>query len=178
MGNLADSCTAAKHAAQEMGVPCMVLTTFLEGESSEAGLFLTSLAREIKYNERPIEAPCFVVCAGETTCSVDKARGVGGPSQELTLGASIGPAWTGRRGNRFDRYGGHGRADHLCRRHCGRYNIRRRGTVPARMYTRRFDTTIPEMCFERCTGQYFHRKYRNEPVRFQRTVCRLSSCRL
>ena len=90
MGNLADSCTAAKHAAQEMGVPCMVLTTFLEGESSEAGLFLTSLAREIKYNERPIAAPCFVVCAGETTCSVDKARGVGGPSQELTLGASIG----------------------------------------------------------------------------------------
>lgn len=71
-------------------MPCMVLTTFLEGESSEAGLFLTSLAREIKYNERPIAAPCFVVCAGETTCSVDKARGVGGPSQELTLGASIG----------------------------------------------------------------------------------------
>lgn len=129
MGNLADSCTAAKHAAQEMGVPCMVLTTFLEGESSEAGLFLTSLAREIKYNERPIAAPCFVVCAGETTCSVDKARGRRRTVAGVDAGRVHRFAGNGRRGNRFDRYGGHGRADHLCRRHCGRYNIRRRGTV-------------------------------------------------
>jgi len=90
MGSLEDSCAAAEKAAKKMGINCMVLTTYLEGESSEAGVFLSSLAREIKFNNRPISKPCFVVCAGETTCSVQNARGIGGPSQELTLGASIG----------------------------------------------------------------------------------------
>lgn len=90
MGTLADSCAAAEKVAAEMGINCMVLTTYLEGESREAGMFLSSLAREIKFNDRPVVKPCFVVCAGETTCHVENARGVGGPSQELTLGASIG----------------------------------------------------------------------------------------
>lgn len=91
MGNLLDSCEAAKKAAEKMNVNCMVLTTYLEGESREAGMFLSSLAREIKFRDNPIRKPCFVVCAGETTTSVDgKTYGIGGPSQELVLGMAIG----------------------------------------------------------------------------------------
>ena len=91
VGNLVDSCIAAKEAADRMGINCMILTTYLEGESSQAGAFFSSLAREIKYRDNPIKKPCFVVCAGETTCSIDeKPKGVGGPSQEVVLGMAIG----------------------------------------------------------------------------------------
>lgn len=91
VGNLADSCRTAKEIADRMGVNCMVLTTYLEGESSQAGVFFSSLVREIKYRNNPVETPCYVVCAGETTCSIqEEPRGVGGPSQELVLGMAIG----------------------------------------------------------------------------------------
>lgn len=91
VGNLVDSCIAAKEAADRMGINCMILTTYLEGESSQAGAFFSSLAREIKYRDNPIKKPCFVVCAGETTCSIEeKPKGVGGPSQEVVLGMAIG----------------------------------------------------------------------------------------
>lgn len=91
LGSVADSCEAAAAAAKEMGIPICVLTTFLEGESREAGLFLSSVAREIKYMNRPLTPPCFVVCAGETTTSIRTVpQGVGGPSQELVLGLAIG----------------------------------------------------------------------------------------
>lgn len=91
IGNLADSCKAAKEIAEKMGDNCMVLTTYLEGESSQAGMFLSSLIREIKYQDSPVPKPCFVICAGETTCNIEQEpRGVGGPSQELVLGMAIG----------------------------------------------------------------------------------------
>ncbi|MEA4969702.1 MAG: DUF4147 domain-containing protein [Candidatus Pelethousia sp.] len=91
VGSIADSCEAAIEAAEKMGDSIMVLTTFLEGESREAGHLLSSIAREIKTLNRPIKAPCFLVCAGETTTSINTPpAGMGGPSQELVLGFSIG----------------------------------------------------------------------------------------
>ena len=86
-----DSCEIACRVAGEMGIPLLTLTTHLEGESREAGFFLASIAREIKNMKRPIKPPCLVVCSGETTTSIQSPpAGVGGPSQELTLGFSIG----------------------------------------------------------------------------------------
>lgn len=91
LGSVPDSCESAVIAAEKMGMPCMVLSTFLEGESKEAGFFLSSLAREIQLNHRPVKPPCFVVCSGETTtCIKEPAAGIGGPSHELALGCAIG----------------------------------------------------------------------------------------
>ncbi|MBP7278869.1 MAG: DUF4147 domain-containing protein [Sedimentibacter sp.] len=91
VGSLADSCESAIAAANNMGIPYIILTTFLEGESREAGQFLSSIAREVKTMKRPITPPCFVICAGETTTRIDSPpKGIGGPSQELVLGLSIG----------------------------------------------------------------------------------------
>jgi glycerate 2-kinase len=91
VGSLSDSCESAIVAADNMGIPLIILTTFLEGESREAGQFLSSIAREIKAMERPITPPCFIICAGETTTSIDSLpKGIGGPSQELVLGLAIG----------------------------------------------------------------------------------------
>ena len=91
LGTLADSCRIAKQVADEMGERCMILTTYLEGESNQAGVFFSSLAREIKFRDNPIQKPCFVVSAGETTCNIEgETKGVGGPGQELVLGMAIG----------------------------------------------------------------------------------------
>ncbi len=91
LGSVPDSCESAVAVANRMGVPCMVLSTFLEGESKEAGCFLSSLAREIQLNQRPIKPSCFVVCSGETTtCIKEIVAGIGGPSHELALGFAVG----------------------------------------------------------------------------------------
>jgi glycerate 2-kinase len=91
LGTVPDSCEAAVQIASEKGLPALVLTTFLEGESREAGMFLSSIIREIKHRSRPVAPPCFVVCSGETTTTIRQPPiGKGGPSQELVLGLALG----------------------------------------------------------------------------------------
>jgi len=88
----ADSCEVAKKIIKEKGQAGLVLTTFLEGESREAGTFLASVVREILFNRRPLVPPCFVMASGETTTKVEGSSGRGGPSQELALSFAL-EAW-------------------------------------------------------------------------------------
>lgn len=91
LDNVPDSCEEAEKVAKEMGIPLMVLTTFIEGESREVGICMASICREIRFCKRPIKPPCYVVFSGETTTSVNgSCTGKGGPSQELVLGFSLG----------------------------------------------------------------------------------------
>ncbi len=85
----ATACEAASAKAQELGFKPLVLTTSLEGESQEVGIFLGTIAREIVANGRPITPPCAVIAGGEATVTVLDADGAGGPSQELALGAAM-----------------------------------------------------------------------------------------
>ena len=66
----------------------MILTTYLEGEARIVGEFLTEIAREIQYRDRPLKKPAAVIIGGETTVSV-RGTGIGGRNQELVLGASM-----------------------------------------------------------------------------------------
>ena len=87
---VADSCEAAVRAADKMGIPVLVLSTFMEGESREAGVVISSIVREIKKHNRPIKPPCFIVCSGETTTNITvPPAGMGGPSHEMVLGFAI-----------------------------------------------------------------------------------------
>ena len=43
LNNVPDSCEAAVEAAREMGISSMVFSTFIEGESREAGYFFASM---------------------------------------------------------------------------------------------------------------------------------------
>lgn len=61
LDNVPDSCEAAKKVAAEMGIPLMILTTFMEGESREVGICMASICREIQTNHRPMVPPCYVV---------------------------------------------------------------------------------------------------------------------
>ncbi|HSB05998.1 MAG TPA: DUF4147 domain-containing protein [Thermodesulfobacteriota bacterium] len=85
----ADACEASMRAAEGMGVNGLVLTTLLEGESREAGIFLAAVAKEISLNHRPLSPPCILIAGGETTTKIEGVSGLGGPSQELALGFAM-----------------------------------------------------------------------------------------
>ena len=85
----ADACEVAREAAATRGLPGIILTTVLEGESVQAGGFLACIAREAKLNGRPAQCPCILIAGGETTTRVDGRCGDGGPSQELALGFAL-----------------------------------------------------------------------------------------
>lgn len=92
LNTLPDSCIYAKEIAEEMGIPAIILTSFLEGESKDAGSFFASIAREIQAYGNPIQPPCVILSSGETTTQIldnSLITGHGGPGQELTLSFSI-----------------------------------------------------------------------------------------
>ena len=92
LNTLPDSCIYAKEIAEEMGLQAIILTSFLEGESKDAGSFFASIAREAQAYGNPIKPPCVILSSGETTTQIlDNSiiTGHGGPGQELTLSFSI-----------------------------------------------------------------------------------------
>lgn len=92
LNTLPDSCIYAKEIAEEMGIPAIILSSFLEGESKDAGSFFASIAREVQAYGNPIKPPCVILSSGETTTQIlDNSiiTGHGGPGQELTLSFSI-----------------------------------------------------------------------------------------
>lgn len=84
-----DACEAVLSSAGKLGLPGMVLTTLLEGESREAGTFLATIAKEVAMNRRPLAPPCVLIAGGETTTAIEGPSGQGGPSQELALGFAL-----------------------------------------------------------------------------------------
>ena len=73
----------------------MILTSFLEGESRDAGTFFASIAREVQSSRQPIVPPCVILSSGETTTKIlDNSTicGHGGPSHELTASFAISAA--------------------------------------------------------------------------------------
>jgi len=93
INTLPDSCVYAKEAAEELGIPAVVLTTFLEGEATDAGRFMAAVARQIQMYGQPVSAPCVVLSAGEVVTTIldnQTIQGHGGPSHEMVLGFAEG----------------------------------------------------------------------------------------
>jgi glycerate 2-kinase len=72
-----------------MGLNTMVLTTMLQGEARDAGVFLSSIAKEVVQYGRPLQKPCAIIMGGENTVTINGSYGSGGPNQELALSASL-----------------------------------------------------------------------------------------
>ncbi len=90
LADIKTACKSAKEEAEELGFNSMILTTKLEGESRESGIFLTSIAKEVSNNGNPIKPPSIIILGGETTVTINKNDpGEGGPSQEFVLGSSL-----------------------------------------------------------------------------------------
>ena len=81
-----DACEEAMKAAASMDLTSHVVTSFLEGDTREAGVFLGCLVKEIKSSGRPFAPPCVLIAVGETVTNTTNSAGMGGPSQELSLG--------------------------------------------------------------------------------------------
>ena len=95
INTVADSCIVAKESAEALGYKAIILTSFLEGESRDAGTFFASLARQIQSLGGIIQAPCVILSCGETTTKIPDnslIKGHGGPSQELVAGFALAAA--------------------------------------------------------------------------------------
>ncbi|CDX53633.1 Hydroxypyruvate reductase [Mesorhizobium plurifarium] len=95
LNTLPDSCIYAKHICDEMGIPALIVSSFLEGESRDAGTFFASMAREIQTYGNPIKPPCVLLSSGEVTTLIPDnsvIRGHGGPGQEMALSFAIAAA--------------------------------------------------------------------------------------
>lgn len=77
---------AALNQAQTEGLNSLLLTSYLQGEASQAGRFVASLARQIAKDGQPIPRPVCIILGGETTVKLT-GSGKGGRNQELALGA-------------------------------------------------------------------------------------------
>lgn len=81
------ACLAAKTKLNKLGFNTNLLTSHLQGEAKEAGIFLASIANEILSSGNPLPRPAAIVVGGETTVTV-KGNGIGGRNQELVLSAA------------------------------------------------------------------------------------------
>jgi len=83
------ACEAAQKRAEALGFSSTILSTVLEGESSEVGVVLAGIAREVEIKGRPLKPPCVIVSGGETTVTITGEAGEGGRNQELTLSLAL-----------------------------------------------------------------------------------------
>ena len=88
IGNNQIACNAAIEKLETMDVDSLYLTSCLEGEAKQAGLFYSALAHS-KYSARKhLLRPFAMIIGGETTVTV-KGNGVGGRNQEAILSTLI-----------------------------------------------------------------------------------------
>lgn len=79
---------AAREKAEKLGYPSFILSSFVQGDTTEAAGFHVALAKEIISSGNPVPPPCCILSGGETTVKV-KGKGVGGRCQEFALAACI-----------------------------------------------------------------------------------------
>ena len=81
------TCAAAAERAKELGFEPYVLSTAMDGEAKDLGIFFACMANEIAETGRPFKAPCALISGGETTVTLPiGCRGKGGPNQETAMG--------------------------------------------------------------------------------------------
>lgn len=82
IGDVRLAATALAAAAQKLGFTSQILTTHLQGEAREAGLFAAAIAKDMP------PAHCIIL-GGETTVTI-RGNGLGGRNLEMALSAAIG----------------------------------------------------------------------------------------
>lgn len=77
---------AGLQTARQTAFNSHILTTYLSGEASQAGRFLSNILKEICSSGNPIPRPACIIIGGETTVTV-RGEGKGGRNQEVAAGA-------------------------------------------------------------------------------------------
>ncbi|MEM2906475.1 MAG: glycerate kinase [Candidatus Odinarchaeota archaeon] len=73
--------------AEKTGYNPLLLSSTMEGEARELGVFLINIAKEIAETDKPVQKPALIVCGGETTVTLKGEPGLGGRNQTVTLSA-------------------------------------------------------------------------------------------
>lgn len=85
--------SAAAEAAAKAGLTPLILGDAIEGESREVGTVMAGIARSVRLNGRPAQAPAILLSGGETTVTIGKGQaGRGGRNTEFLLGFAIAMA--------------------------------------------------------------------------------------
>lgn len=78
----------ARQQAELLGYRTLILSSMLEGDTSEAALFHGRIAREIHKTGNPLPRPACIISGGETTVRV-QGNGLGGRNMEFVLRCAI-----------------------------------------------------------------------------------------
>jgi glycerate 2-kinase len=89
LGNNAKALVAAEKRARDLGYPVCNLGSFIEGDTGQAALFLASLVRSVRADNRPGPAPLCILSGGETIVTLPADHGRGGRNQELVLAMAV-----------------------------------------------------------------------------------------
>ncbi|MFB6299735.1 MAG: glycerate kinase [Halobacteriales archaeon] len=88
IANTRTAIDGARRVAAERHYQTLVLTSRLRGEARELAKTQVAIAEECVANGDPVEPPCVVLAGGESTVTIS-GSGIGGPNQELAVGAAI-----------------------------------------------------------------------------------------
>jgi len=77
---------AALQQARREGFNTLLLTTYLQGEASQAGRMLGAILRQADVSGEPLPRPLCIIAGGETTVTL-RGDGLGGRNQEMALAA-------------------------------------------------------------------------------------------
>lgn len=79
---------SVKSKAKEFGIPCVMLTEYMQAEAREAGCINGSIALNVERMQEPFKAPIILMTSGENLVTVGKEKGTGGRNQEYCTAAA------------------------------------------------------------------------------------------
>jgi glycerate 2-kinase len=89
VGSNLQAARAAQSLAEQEAFHAVLVTTSLQGEARQAGLFMSALARQVDSSSYPASRPACLIVGGETTVTLT-GKGLGGRNQEAALAAVAG----------------------------------------------------------------------------------------
>jgi hydroxypyruvate reductase len=84
IGSNIESILAAEKKAQAFGYHTVVLSSMIEGDTTQVARVHAAIAREVLKSARPTETPACILSGGETTVKLT-GKGLGGRNQEFAL---------------------------------------------------------------------------------------------
>ena len=95
IGNNFDALSKAREVAIGLGYNTLILSSTIEGETSDVAGMHMAIAREILNSGNPLKLPACLLSGGETTVTI-RGNGLGGRNQEFALAASESMGDTGK----------------------------------------------------------------------------------
>lgn len=89
IASAAQSLEAAARAAEQQGIPAVILSDAMEGEAREVGRLHAAIAREVARRNRPFNKPVVFLSGGETTVTLRQKGGRGGRNTEFLLALAL-----------------------------------------------------------------------------------------